>query len=170
MPYAMADEVRAFVARMYKGDLVVQESPTSATRYTNVIELKNGKYQARLQVKGDGRGGVRKRKQYSLPGIFDTALEAAQYLAFVKTQPNAWENGVPPKQFPDRKPRENKPATRIEPAATPVSPAALAPQMPLVMTTGFPIPHMMMNAPLVAATPVPMRSLGYTPPFGFASM
>ena len=72
--------------------------------------------------------------------------------------------------FTDRKPREKKPAKRIEPAAMPVSPAALAPQMPLVMTTGFPIPHLMMNAPLVAATPVPMRSLGYTPPFSLASM
>ena len=101
MPYAMADDVRAFVARIPKCDLVVQESPISATGYTNVIEIK-GKYQAQLQVKGDGRGGVRKRKQYSLPGIFDTALEAAQYLAFVKTQPTAWENGVPPKQYVHR--------------------------------------------------------------------
>ena len=64
MPYAMADDVRAFVARIPKCDLVVQESPISATGYTNVIEIE-GKYQARLQVKGDGRGGVRKRKQYT---------------------------------------------------------------------------------------------------------
>ena len=95
------------------------ESPISATGYTNVIEIK-GKYQARLQVKGDGRTGVAEcgsasstRSRASL--FFDTALEAAQYLAFVKTQPTAWENGVPPKQFPDRKPREKKPAKRIEP-------------------------------------------------------
>ena len=52
-------------------------------QYTNVIEV-GGKYQERWQLKGDGRGGVRKRKQHSLPGIFDTALEAATYLAYVK--------------------------------------------------------------------------------------
>ena len=48
--------------------LVPQESRTSKTGYTNVIEVK-GKYQARLQVKGDGRGGQHKCKQYAVPGL-----------------------------------------------------------------------------------------------------
>jgi hypothetical protein len=166
----MAADVRAFVTSNDFVHLDVQENPCSATRYTNVIQLKNGKYQARLQVKGDGRGGIRKRKQYSLPGIFDEALDAARYLAFVKTQEKAWENGVPPKQFPDRKPRSKK-ANIVEPATTPASPAELAaPQMPVAMTTCFPIPLPMMHAPLVAATPVPMQSLGYIPPFRSAPM
>ena len=73
---------------------------SSQTGYKNVIEIK-GKYQARLQVKGDGRGGERKRKQHSLPGLFDTALEAALYLAFVKQEimeVMCDENGMPRKQ------------------------------------------------------------------------
>ena len=92
----IAADVRAMVAGLDKSDLWVQRSPLSRTGYTNVIKVKGGKYQARLQVKGDGRGGVRKRKQYSLPGVFDTALEAAYYLAWVvKHGTENWENGIP---------------------------------------------------------------------------
>ena len=54
-------------------------------RPANVIPVK-GKFQARLQVAGDGRGGVKKRKQHSLPGLFSTALEAAQFLALFKKE------------------------------------------------------------------------------------
>ena len=61
----------------------VRQSHVEDRLYTNIIEVK-GKYQARLQVKGDGRGGQRKRKQYGVPGILDTALAAALYLAYFK--------------------------------------------------------------------------------------
>ena len=54
-----------------KSGLVLKLQPGSKTGYLGVIEVK-GKFQGRLQVKGDGRGGVRKRKQYSLPVLFDT--------------------------------------------------------------------------------------------------
>ena len=53
------------------------------SKYVNVIEVK-GKFQARLQVPGDGRGGSSKRKQYPLPGLFDTPKEAAVLLAIIK--------------------------------------------------------------------------------------
>ena len=53
------------------------------TGFVNVVEVK-GKYQARLQVPGDGRGGSMTRKQHALPGLFglfDTAEDAAVMLA-----------------------------------------------------------------------------------------
>ena len=50
------------------------------TGFVNVVEVK-GKYQARLQVPGDGRGGSMKRKQHALPGLFDTVEDAAVVLA-----------------------------------------------------------------------------------------
>ena len=68
---------RSAVAR---GELVLKRSVYSKTGFTNIITIK-GKFQARLQVPGDGRGGTQKRKQYSLPGLFDTAEDAAIFLA-----------------------------------------------------------------------------------------
>ena len=54
MPSGIAEAVRQQFATASKAGLVVQESRQSRTGYTNVIEVR-GKYQARLQVKGDGR-------------------------------------------------------------------------------------------------------------------
>ena len=34
---------------------------------------------------------------------------------------------------------------------------------------GVPIPFVRQHAPLVAASPLPMQPLGYTPPFGMRS-
>jgi hypothetical protein len=105
MPSGIAEAVRRQVAAASKADLVVQESRGSRTGYTNVIEVR-GKYQARLQVKGNGQ---RKRYQHPLPGLFDTALEAAQYLAMLKR--DFGPGGVPPlaKQIEQRKLRTKKP-------------------------------------------------------------
>ena len=64
-------------------ELELERTPWGKTKFVNVIEVK-GKYQARLQVPGDGRGGSTMRKQYALPGLFDTAEEAAVLLAIVK--------------------------------------------------------------------------------------
>ena len=100
----MAARARELFAITDRSNLVPQESVRSQTGYKNVIEV-GGKYQARLQVKGDGRGGERKRKQHSLPGLFDTALEAVLYLAFVKQEimeSMCDENGVPRKQKPEQ--------------------------------------------------------------------
>lgn len=81
-----AESEHTCLARVGAGagaDGAPQESSRSRTGYTNIIEV-GGKFQARWQLTGDGRGGKRKRKQCPLPGIFDTALEAATYLALVK--------------------------------------------------------------------------------------
>ena len=161
MPSGIAEAVRQQFAVASKAGLVVQESPLSLTGYTNVIEVR-GKYQARLQVKGDGQ---RKRYQHPLPGLFDTALEAAQYLAMVKRDFGPGGVQPPPKQIEQRKPRK-KPQQ-----AEPAQPARVATPLPLtvdqhqlpavVMAT--PIPFAMMHAPLVTATPLAMQC--YTPPF-----
>ena len=67
-------------------------------------------FQPRLQIKGEGKGGVRKRAQYALP-TFTTAVEAAKFLALVKRdnllERVADENGLPPKQDKPHKPRSS---------------------------------------------------------------
>ena len=62
---------------------VLKRNPYSDTGFVGVIKIK-GKFQARLQVPGDGRGGSKKRKQHSLPGLFDTVEDAAVHLAAYK--------------------------------------------------------------------------------------
>ena len=76
MPSGMAAEMRALVATENFTDDELQLAPLSKTGYVGVIEV-GLKYQARIQVPGDGRGGTKKRRQYSVPGLFDTAKEAA---------------------------------------------------------------------------------------------
>ena len=157
MPSGIAAAVRQQVAEADKAGLVLEESPWSRTGYTNVIEVR-GKYQARLQVKGDGQ---RKRYQHPLPGLFDTALEAAQYLAIVKRDFGPGGVQPPPKQIEQRKPRRKPPAQpETRPAAT-LQPA-MPLQMPLATAMATPIPFAMMHAPLVAASPLP--AVCYTPP------
>ena len=162
MPSGLAAAVRQQLATMDTAGLVLQKSPYSKTGFTNVIKV-NGKYQARLQVKGDGPGGVRKRKQYSLPGLFDTALEAAQYLAMIKRDGVASlcdENGIPMKQDKQHKARSKQP---MQPAATqpPQQPCEVAVATAMAWPVACYMPHM----PLVPVSPVPMQPLGYTPPF-----
>ena len=77
----MAAELRAALQTFDRDGLVLERSPPSKTGFVNAIEVK-GKYQARLQVGSDGRGGgAKKRKQQALPGFWDTAEDAALYLA-----------------------------------------------------------------------------------------
>ena len=101
MPSGIAEAVRQQVAAANKDGLVVEESQRSLTGYTNVIEV-GGKFQARLQVKGDGQ---RKRYQHPLPGLFDTAFEADQYLAILKRDFGAEGVTPPARQIEKRKPR-----------------------------------------------------------------
>ena len=68
--------MRALVASENVADDELQLAPLSKTGYVGVIEV-GLKYQPRIQVPGDGKGGTKKRRQYSLPGLFDTAKEAA---------------------------------------------------------------------------------------------
>ena len=65
---AMAFEA---VAKANRAELNLKRTPWSKTGFVNVIKVGK-KYQARLQVPGDGRGGSTKRKQHSLPTLFDT--------------------------------------------------------------------------------------------------
>ena len=81
MPSGLAAQARAALQEIDREGLVPRRATgRSSTGFVNVIEIK-GKFQARLQVPGDGRGGVKKRKQVPLPGLFDKAEDAALYLA-----------------------------------------------------------------------------------------
>ena len=85
MPW-VARESRAAVellTEQEKSALVLEISPCSSTGYTNVTRVGD-KFQARLQVPGDGRGGMQKRRQHALPGLFATAKDAAVLLACYK--------------------------------------------------------------------------------------
>ena len=112
-----------------RGELALKRSPYSSTGFTNIITIK-GKFQARLQVPGDGRGGTQKRKQYALPGLFDTAEDAAIFLAATESSMRAACEGkliAPPKQD-----KEHKLRTTKQPAAPqPQQPMATAYAMPL---------------------------------------
>ena len=77
----------------------------------NVQKIGN-KFRARLQVPGDGRGGNLKRRQYPVPGIFDTAEDAAVALAITIRDVKASNGGklvAPPLQNKPRKPSGKKP-------------------------------------------------------------
>ena len=160
MPSGKAAGVRQLFATTDCSNLVPQESVRSQTGYTNVIEV-GGKYQARLQVKGEGRGGERKRKQHSLPGLFDTALEAALYLAFVKQEimdSVCDDDGVPLKQNILVKKRGEKPR------APECEPEPLPPMRPHVFALATPITCGVLPLPIVAVSPSPMPPLGLTLP------
>ena len=65
MPSGMAAQVRELLATSDKTGLVLQRAPpgsSSKTGFVNVIQVKGGLFQARLQVQGDGRGGEKKRR------------------------------------------------------------------------------------------------------------
>ena len=155
MPSGQAASIRQSFADFDESDKAAIElarNPYSKTGYTNVIKVKN-QYQARLQVAGDGRGGTRKRKQYSLPGLFDTPKEAAEYLAMAKAYglyDICDEEGIPKKQNKQHKSRGTLP----QPTATP--PPV---QMPMATTMAMPIPSPLLHAPFVAATPLSMQPL-----------
>ena len=76
MPNGMAAGMREVLATEEVFEDELEKAPLSKTGYVGVIEVK-GKYQARIQVPGDGRGGTKKRGQHSLPGLFDTPRDAA---------------------------------------------------------------------------------------------
>ena len=75
----MAAEYREMVAANWaeRAGRTLQLNPKSKTGYVGVIEVKGGLFQARVQVRGDGRGGNKKHKQHSLPGLFKSPEEAA---------------------------------------------------------------------------------------------
>ena len=118
MPSGRAAAMREAVRTENRENLELERTPWNNTGFVNVIKVKN-KFQARLQVPGDGRGGSTKRKQHSLPGLFDTAEEAAVMLAIIKREMKASTGGklfAPPKINKPHKPR-TRPAV-----ANPASP------------------------------------------------
>ena len=83
MPKRMSATVREAIMTEDRSKLDLKRSVWNDTGFVNVIKVGD-KYQARLQVPGDGRGGTKKRRQHALPGLFDTAEDAAVMLAVIK--------------------------------------------------------------------------------------
>ena len=159
MPSGMAAEMRAALPSIDRTGLVLQRSTKSLTGFVNVIEVK-GKFQARLQVPGDGRGGEKKRKQVPLPGVFDTAEDAAVYLAsFKKGLEEAGMSAAQAAEKIEPQDKKHKPRTPKQPAA-----AALQLPQPVTTTVAMPMFMPMPGLPFVAASPLPMQPLGYFPP------
>ena len=161
MPNGLAAEARHCVAALSAAEraaLVLKKNPYSGTGFVGVIMVKN-KYQARLQVPGDGKGGSKKRKQCSLPGLFETAEEAAILLAGYKKALKEKGEAVcsPPKL-------DKKHAPRTKPAV-PAAPLPLQPrQLPMATAMAMPMPMPMMQLPIAVASPLAMQPLGYAQP------
>ena len=151
----MAAELRAALPTFNRDGLVLERSALSKTGFVNIIEVK-GKFQARLQVPGDG---AKKRKQQALPGLFDSAEDAAVYLAMCKQDiaKKGWSTGEGAAKI-DPIDKKHKPRT-------PKQPAAAVPSLPQPVTTtvGMPIAMPMPCLAFVPALPLPMQPLGYFP-------
>ena len=160
MPSGMAADMRALVATENITDDELQLAPLSKTGYIGVIVV-GLKYQARIQVPGDGRGGTAKRRQYSVPGLFNTAKEAAIVRASIMKGMKESNDGrliVPPKQNKQHKPR----TVKTQPAAASPPPEPL--QQPLSTAVAVPISVPAWHLPFAAVSPLPMQQLGYVPP------
>ena len=155
MPSGQAAHFRQAVAAVDRSQLDLQKNPYSNTGFTGIIKVKGGKFQARVQIPGEGRGGCKKRRQCSVPGVFDTAEDAAVSLALFKKELQKDDDGrlrTPPKQ---NKPHKSRTVQPREPAAT--MPEPVAPSFCMATAMAVPVPFMVQHAPIVAATPLPMR-------------
>ena len=160
MPSGMAAEMRALVATENVAVDELELAPLTKTGYVGVIVV-GLKYQARIQVPGDGRGGTKKRRQYSVPGLFDTAKEAAMVRAGIMKgmkESNAGRLFVPPKQDKQHRPR----TVKTQPAAATPQPEPL--QQPMVTAVAIPLSVPMWQLPFAAVSPLPMQHSGYFPP------
>ena len=100
------------------------------------------------------RGEKKRRQVVGIPGLFKTAEEAAQLLALVKKigPKILWpEEGLPPKLDKQHKQRSHAAAC----TAAMRAPLVDVP-MPAIVVFGTPIAFPAMNAPIVAASPLPM--------------
>ena len=112
----MGADMREAIQGEDRSQLDLERTPWSKTGFIGVIKVGN-KFQARLQVPGDGRGGSKKRKQHSLPGLFDTAEDAAVLRAVIKRGFKEKGDGAmhsPPKQNKAHKSRA-KPGVPAQP-------------------------------------------------------
>ena len=160
MPSGMAEDMRALVATENITDDELERAPLSKTGYVGVIVV-GLKYQARIQVPGDGRGGTAKRRQYSVPGLFETPKEAAIIRASIMKGMKESNNGrlfVPPKQDKQHKPRKVK----TQPAAATPPPEPL--RQPVATTVAMPLSMPFWQLPFASVSPLPMQQLGYFPP------
>ena len=156
MPREAAVAMREAVAKENWAELDLERTPWNYTGFVGVQKSKN-KFRARLQVPGDGRGGTIKRDQYHVPGLFNTAEEAAVALAIMKRDMKARNGGkvvIPEKHYKPRKSSGKKP---LQPTQSP--PLLVQAHMPMATAIGMPIPSLMLHAPLVAASPLPMLPL-----------
>ena len=163
MPSGMAAQMRALVATENITDDELQLAPLSRTGYVGVIEV-GLKYQARIQVPGDGRGGSTKRRQYSVPGLFDTAKEAAIIRAAIMKGMKEDNDGrlfVSPKQNKLHKARTVMTQPAGPAAATP-PPVPL--QQPAATTVAVPLSVPMWQLPFAVVSPLPMQQIGCFPP------
>ena len=138
--------------------LQLERSPWNNTGFVGVSKVGN-KYQARLQVPGDGRGGLKKRRQVPLPGPWDTAEDAAVMRAVIIRGFKESGDGMihsPPKQNKQHKPR-------VKPSSKPAQPALEPTLMPVATAMAVPLAAMLYNAPIVPATPLPFPSLSFAP-------
>ena len=156
MPNGMADSMRDYVASLSAAEraaLVLKKNPYSSTGFVGVTLIKN-KFQARLQVPGDGRGGSKKRKQCSLPGLFDKPEEAALYLAAYK---KALQDAGEAVSSPPKQDKKHKPRTKPD---VPAAPQPLQPrQLPMATAMAMPMPMPMCQLPFAVASPLPMQPL-----------
>ena len=78
---SLAKEAREWFEARDRSELVLERSAKSKTGFVNVKLIKKKYYQAQLHISKKGRedGG-----QKALPGMWKTALEAAQFLALWK--------------------------------------------------------------------------------------
>ena len=160
MPRLADAELRAMIAAEDRSQLQLEQSPWNRTGFVGVIQV-GGKYYSRLQVAGDGRGGVKKRRQVSLPGPWDTAEDAAVVRAvMIRGFKESGDGKIhsPPKQNKPHKPRAVK---RSEPAAA--QPAFEPVQTPMATAMAVPLAAMMPHAPIACATPLPMQPLLFAP-------
>ena len=161
MPREAAVAMRERVAKENRAELVLERTVWTETGFVNVQKIGD-KFRARLQVPGDGRSGTLKRKQYPVPGIFNTAEDAAVALAITKRDMKASNGGklvIPPKQNKPRKSRGKKP---LQPVLA--APQHVEAQMPMATAMAMPIPSRMLHVPLVAASPLPMLPLCFAAP------
>ena len=109
MPKRMSATAREAIMTEDRSKLDLKRSVWNDTGFVNVIKVGD-KYQARLQVPGDGRGGTKKRRQHALPGLFDTAEDAAVMLAVIK---RGFENeGDGKMHSPPKQNKQHKSPTR----------------------------------------------------------
>lgn len=154
MPNGLAAAMREAVLTENVTEDELEKTPWGKTGFVGVIEIK-GKYQARIQVPGDGRGGTSKRRQYALPGLFDTPRDTAIIRAGIMKGMKEKNNGklfVPPKQDKPHKKRTVKQSAAVpQPSAAP----ALN-QSPMSTAMAIPFAMPMWNVPFATVSPLPI--------------